>query len=164
MVVVSKQNGHPVPRKGISLICEEKLYPKEACDVRTHYSTLFSFSSNQNCKTDHSYRYQQSLHPYRIRQTVPSCLLSLREEGYRHSQLDRAYHTRSESGEHPCLDNLPLSETFLHRMRPYNHLKLRFVPSVFKGNPSYGILHSSVVSSYDGHGCCQTCGPGLENG
>jgi hypothetical protein len=30
MVQKIKQNGHPVSRKGISFICKEKQYPKEA--------------------------------------------------------------------------------------------------------------------------------------
>jgi hypothetical protein len=150
MGVVSKQNGHPVSQKDISLICEDKHYPKEACDVRTHYSTILSLSSNQNYKTDHSFQYQQSLHPYRIRQTIPSCVLSLWGKGHRDSQLDRAYDTRPEPGEHPCVDNLSLSKTFLYKMWSYNHRKFRFVPSVLKGNPPSGILHSSVMSVYDG--------------
>jgi hypothetical protein len=48
----SKQNGHPVPLKGIDFFAQEKTYPKEACDVRAHHSTIFPVSSNQNCRPD----------------------------------------------------------------------------------------------------------------
>ena len=42
-----KQNGHPVTPQCIEFNREEKTYTKEACDVRSHYSTLFPLSSNQ---------------------------------------------------------------------------------------------------------------------
>ena len=48
----SKQNGHPVIPKCIWFNDQEKPYTKEACHVRTHYNTLFPFSSNQNSQSD----------------------------------------------------------------------------------------------------------------
>ena len=51
MGIMPKQNGHPVPSKDIGFNDQEKLYNKEACDVRTQYSTLFPLSSNQNYQT-----------------------------------------------------------------------------------------------------------------
>ena len=37
---------------GYKFVCPDKLYPKEACDVRTQYSSIFPFSSNKNCQSD----------------------------------------------------------------------------------------------------------------
>jgi len=43
-----KQNGHPVSLKDISLVYKDKHYPKEACDVRTQYSTFEKFLMTDN--------------------------------------------------------------------------------------------------------------------
>jgi len=163
MVQKIKQNGHPVSRKGISFICEEKQYPKEACDVRTYYSTILSLSSNQNCKTVSSSRYQRDSSPCGTRQAISSHLSLLRENGHRNSQLDPTYDTGSEPGCHTGVDNMSLSEALLFSMSPYQYREFRSVSSLLTGNPSSGALHSSVMSVHDGKRCCQTCETGLEN-
>lgn len=33
-------------------VCPDKLYPKEACDVRCQYSSTVPFSSNEDCQLD----------------------------------------------------------------------------------------------------------------
>ena len=144
-----KQNGHPVPRKGIRFICKGKLYPKEACDVRTYYSTILSLSSNQNYKTISSSRYQRSLSPCRTRQAISSHLSLLRENGYSNPQLDPTHDTGSELGCHTGVDNLSISEALLFSMSPYQYREFRSVSSLFTGNPSSGTLHSSAVSVHD---------------
>ena len=53
---------------GYKFVCHDKHYPKEACDVRTHYSTLFPFSSNQNCKSNGYTRGYGSSNPCAARQ------------------------------------------------------------------------------------------------
>lgn len=62
-----KQNGHPVSSKDISLIAK-KHYPKEACDVRTQYSTLFPLSSNKNYRSNSYTRCSRSPHSCGTRQ------------------------------------------------------------------------------------------------
>jgi hypothetical protein len=111
-----KQNGHPVPRKGIRFICESKPYPKEACDVRTYYSTILSLSSNQNCKTVHSFRYQRGSNPCRTRQTISPNLSLLRKKDHRNSQLDPTYDTWSNTGRNTgrCLQSI--QTIFLKRL------------------------------------------------
>ena len=37
---------------GYKFVCPDKLYPKEAWDVRSQYSGIFPFSSNKNCQSD----------------------------------------------------------------------------------------------------------------
>jgi hypothetical protein len=86
----SKQNGHPVTPKDIGFSCEDKLYPKEACDVRTHYSTLFSVSSNQNCRSARFGGRVQSPDPDTTRQALSAHLPLLWPDGLRGAQLDRA--------------------------------------------------------------------------
>ena len=158
-----KQNGHPVPRKGIRFICKGKPYPKEACDVRTYYSTILPLSSNQNCKTVSSFRYQRGSSPCRTRQTVSSHLSLLREKSHCNSQLDPTHDKGSEPGCHTGVDNLSLSEALLYALPPYQHRKFRSVSSLFTGDPSSGALHPSAMSVHDGKRCCQTCETGLEN-
>src|SRR6056300_685350 len=93
-----KQNGHPVTPNGIWFSDQEKPYTKEACDVRAHYSTLFSLSSNQNCQSDGYTRGHRSSHPGAARQALSTYLPSMRPEGFRFSQLDSAH----SSGPEPC--------------------------------------------------------------
>ena len=137
-----KQNGHPVPQKGIRFICEGKPYPKEASDVRTYYSTILSLSSNQNCKTVSSSRYQRGPSPCRTRQAISSHLSLLWEKGHRNSQLDPTHDTGPESFCHTGMDNLSLSEALLYSLPPYQYREFRSVSSLLTGNPSSGALHS----------------------
>ena len=134
-----------------------------ACDVRTYYSTILSLSSNQNCKTVSSFRYQRGSSPCRTRQAISSHLSLLREKGHCNSQLDPTHDTGSELGCHTGVDNLSLSEALLFSLPPYQYRKFRSVSSLLTGNPSSGALHSSAMSVHDGKRRCQTCETGLEN-
>ena len=158
-----KQNGHPVTRKDISFICNDKHYPKEACDVRTHYSTILSLSSNQNCKAIGSSGYQRNENQCRARQAISSHLSLLQEKGHSNPQLDPAHNTGSKPCGHKSVDNLSLSEALLYSLPPYQYRKFRSVSSLLTGNPSFGALHSSAMSVHDCKRSCQTCKIGLEN-
>ena len=148
---------------GYKFVCPDKHYPKEACDVRTHYSTILSLSSNQNCKTVSSSRYQRGSNPCRTRQTISTHLSLLRKKGHCNSQLDPTHNTGSEPGSHTGVDNLSLSEAFLYSLPSYQYRRFRSVSSLLTGNPSSGALHSSAMSVHDGKRSCKTCETGLEN-
>ena len=79
----SKQNGHQVPLKGTYFLDQEKTYPKEFCDVLTHYSTLFPVSPNQNCQPGGFGGPIQSLNSYSTRQMLSAHLLLLWTDGLR---------------------------------------------------------------------------------
>ena len=148
---------------GYKFICPDKHYPKEACDVRFQYSTILSLSSNKNCKTIYSFRYQRNTNKCRAEQAISSYLSLLRKKGHCNPQLDPTHNTGSEPGSHTGVDNLSLSEALLYSLPPYQYRKFRSVSSLLTGNPSFGALHSSAMSVHDCKRSCQTCEIGLEN-
>src|SRR6056300_243046 len=85
-----KQNGHPVSPKGITFFDQEKKYPKEACDVRSYYSTLFPLSSNQNYQTKRFSRCQRITYLGTTQQTASTGVSWLRSKSLRCAQLGRA--------------------------------------------------------------------------
>ena len=91
-----KQNGHPVSPKDNSFFAQEKIYPKEACDVRSYYSTLFPLSSNQNYQSEPFSRCQRITYHGPTQQTVSARVSWLRSKSLRCPQLGRTYSTRSE--------------------------------------------------------------------
>ncbi len=90
-----KQNGHPVSSEDISLIGKERLYPKEACDARTQYSTLFPLSSTQYYQSDSYARFHLSSYRGPTRQAISTHLSRRWTEGIRCSQLDPAQNSGS---------------------------------------------------------------------
>jgi hypothetical protein len=79
----SKQSGHPVTPKGIWFSCETKPLPKEACDVRCHYSTLFPLSSNKNYRPIGYRRGNRASYPGAARQTFSTHLSWVRQARHR---------------------------------------------------------------------------------
>jgi len=98
---------------GYRFVSKDKPYPKEACDVRTEYSTIFSLSSNQNCRTNGYSRGDRSSHQGRTRQTLSTNMPEMRPIGFRSPQLDSAQDSRSQLCYGTDLDHLPISKTIL---------------------------------------------------
>ena len=73
---------------GYKFVCPDKTNPKEACDVRTQYSTLFPLSSNQNCRSNGYPRGNPGSYPCGTRQTLSTHLSWMRSKSLRSSQLD----------------------------------------------------------------------------
>ena len=112
-----KQSGHPVTPKGIGFIAQEKLYPKEACDVRAHYSILFPLSSNQNYQSNGFIRCQRITYSSSTQQTVPARMSWLRSKSLRYSQLGRTQRSRSEYRHRQSLDYMPYRKLFCPRCK-----------------------------------------------
>jgi len=160
----SKQNGHPVPLKGIVIFDQEKTYPKEACDVRTHHSTLFPVSSNQNCRPDRFGRPLRSPDTDTARQALSTDLPLLWTKGHWGSQLDRAQGPGSEPGRHTGLDQNSLSQSVLCALSSCQCRRSRAVSPVSAGDHPVGPLCLPVVPADDRHRSGAPCGPGLEDG
>ena len=163
MVKILKQNGHPVSLKGISFICKEKQYPKEACDIHIQYSTIFPLSSNKNCRTNCFIKRQRSSYPGRARQALSTHLSFLWPKSDCCTQLDPAHHTGSKLGHRQGVAYMPLSKAVLSSLPSCQYRGFRTVSSLSAGYQSPGPLHSPVVSVYDRNGSRSTCRFGLEN-
>jgi hypothetical protein len=163
MVYSLKQNGHPVTPNCICFDCEAKTYTKEACDVRTYYSTLFPLSSNQNYQSTGFTRCQRGSHSSATRQALLSDLSMLRSKGFRYPQLDAAHDSRFEPGKRQSMAYLSVSKAVLCQLPSDQHRGSEPVSSVFAGHPPAGTLYSPSVSVYDRHRSGSTPATGLEN-
>ncbi len=148
---------------GYKFVCQDKHYPKEACDVRSHYSTILSISSNKNCKTIYSSRYQRNTNKCRAEQAISSYLSLLRQKGHSSSQLGSTHDTGSEFGYHTSMDYMSLPKVVLHQLPSYQYRGFRAVSSLPAGDPSPGSLYPSIMSVHDCKRSCQTSKIGLEN-
>ena len=160
----SKRNGHPVPLEGIDFFAQEKTYPKEACDVRAHHSTLFSVSSNQNYRPDRFGRSLRSPNSDTARQALSTDLPLLWTEGHRGSQLDRAQGPGSELGRHTGLDQNSLSQSVLRALSTCQRRGFRAVSPLSAGDHPPGPLCLPVVPDDDRHRSGSPPGSGLEDG
>ena len=160
----SKQNGHPVSPEDIGFNWQDKLYPKEACDVRAHYSTLFPFSSNQNCRPNRFGRRLRGTNPDTARQALSTDLSLLWAQGLRGTQLDRAQGPGFELGRHAGLDQMSLSQSVLFALSTCQRRRFRAVSPLSAGNHPAGPLHLPVVPADDRHRCHPSSGSGLEDG
>ena len=160
----SKQNGHPVTPLVIGFNDQEKLYPKEACDVRTHHSTLFPFSSNQNYQSERYSRCRHSTHPDAARRAVCAGLPRLWPQGHRCSQLDPAQSAGSEHGHCPRVGGLSLSQGVLRALPWHSYRGPGALSSLFEGHPADGTLRISIMPIYDRLGGFSAPGIELENG
>jgi hypothetical protein len=159
-----KQNGHPVTPKCIWFNREVKTYTKEACDVRTDYSTLFPLSSNQNYRSTGFAQCQRRAHPSSTRQALLSDLPMLRPKSHWDPQLDTAHDSRFEFGHSKSLDHLSVSQAVLYPVSSDPHRRSEAVSSVSTGHPPPGALYSPLVPVYDRHRGGSTPAAGLENG
>ena len=159
-----KQNGHPVPSIDIGFSDEEKPYIQEACDVRTHYSTLFPLSSNQNSQTDRYARSGSCEYPPTTQQTLCTDLPALRQTSHRCSQLGRTKNTRSE----PCCKSsvayMPISQSVLRTLPRHPRRRFGTFSPLSTGYPTNGPICIRALSIYDRIGSRQTFGSELENG
>jgi len=105
-----KQNGHPVTPEYIWYNCEVKTYTKEACDIRSYYSTLSPLSSNQNYQSTGSVRCKPSSLSGSTRQSLFTDLSMLRSEGRRNPLIDPAHDSRFESGNGQSVADRSLSQ------------------------------------------------------
>ena len=159
-----KQNGHPVSPKDNSFFAQEKIYPKEACDVRSYYSTLFPLSSNQNYQSERFSRCQRITYHGPTQQTVSARVSWLRSKSLRCPQLGRTYRTRSEHGQRPGMDQMPLPQAVLSAMPRRAHRGFGTFSSVPAGDRQDGTLRLSIVSHDDRLRGITAPGFELENG
>jgi len=160
---MQKQNGHPVPSIDIGFNNQEKPYRQEACDVRTHYSTLFPLSSNQNYQTEHYARSRSCEYPPAAQQTLCSDLPTMRSKSHRHSQLGAAQDTRSEPCSSPSMAYMPISQSILRTLPGHSCRRFGTFPSVSAGHQSNGPICIRALSIYDCIRGRQTSGTELEN-
>ncbi len=158
-----KQNGHPVPSIDIGFNDQEKPYRQEACDVRTHYSTLFPLSSNQNYQTKRYARSRSSEYPPATQQTLCSDLPTMRSASYWRPQLGATQGTRSEYCGNPRMDYMPISQSILCTLPRHPCRRFGAFSSIFTGHPSNGPIRIRALSIYDRIGGRQTFGTELEN-
>jgi hypothetical protein len=150
--------------QGYKFVCPDKLYPKEACDVRTQYSSIFSFSSNKNCQSDDQSASCGNSYPSPARQAISTSLSRMRQEGFRYSQLDPAQDSRFEPFQRPNVDHLSVSQSVLCTL-PWNSYRgVGAISSLPSGNSPHGTIYLSTVPVYDRFGGGFSFGPGLENG
>ena len=159
-----KQNGHPVSPKDISFFAQEKIYPKEACDVRSYYSTLLPLSSNQNYQSERFSRCQRITYRGPTQQTVSARVSWLRSKSLRCPQLGRTYRTRSKHGQRPGMDQMPLPQAVLPALPRRAHRGFGAFSSVPAGDRQDGTLRLSIVSHDDRHRGSAAPGSELENG
>ena len=160
----SKQNGHPVSVKGISFFTQEKTYPKEACDVRTHYSILFSLSSNQNYQSVGFTRCQRISCSDSTRQALSTDLSWLRSKSLRCAQLGRTHRTGSEHGYRTRVDPVSVPQAALPAVPGHPYRGFAAVSPIFAGDDSISPLYLSTVPNDDRLGSLPAPGAELENG
>ena len=163
MDIIPKQNGHPVPSIDIGFNNQEKLYTKEACDVRTEYSTLFPLSSNQNYQTERYTRSRCSSYPLATQQTIRSDLPWMWPASHRASQLDPSQNTRSEHCYGSDMDYMPISQSILCTLPGHPCRRFRVFSSLSTGHQSNGSIRLPAVSIYDRIGGRPAFGVELEN-
>ena len=142
---------------------QDKLNPKEACDVRAHYSTLFPLSSNQNCRPDRFGRPLRGPDTDTARQALSTDLSLLWAESLRGAQLDRAQGPGFELGRHTGLDQNSLSQSVLCALSTCQRRRFRAVSPLSAGDHPPGPLYLPVVPVDDGNRCRPSSGPELEN-
>jgi hypothetical protein len=158
-----KQNGHPVTPNCIWFNREEKTYTKEACDVRSYYSTLFPLSSNQNYQSTGFARCPRSSHSSSTRQTLFADLSMLRSKSHWYPQLDTAHDSRFEPGNGQSVDQMSVSQAVLCQLPSDQHRGSEAVSSISAGDSPPGALYSQPVPVYDRHRGGSTPAVGLEN-
>ncbi len=158
-----KQNGHPVTPRGNKFVTQQINYPKEACDVRSYYSTLFPLSSNQNYQSTGFAQCHRGSHSSSTRQALSTDLSMLRSKSFRYPQLDSAHDSRFEPGNSKSVDYLSVSQAVLCQLPSDLHRRSEPVSSLSAGDPPAGALYSPAVSIYDGHRRRPAHGVGLEN-
>ena len=126
--ISQKQNGHPVPPGSIGFNCKEKLYTKETCDVRAHYSTLLPFPSNENCQSIGGSQCCKRSDRRRAGQEISADMHTMWPESFRRSQLDKAYGTRSESCFRMGVDLLSVPQGALCKLPGHPYRGSGFVP------------------------------------
>jgi len=149
--------------RGYKFVVQDKLYQKEACDVRTEYSTLFPLSSNQNYQSAPYIRRKRNLFPDATRQTFSTDLPRMRSYRQWCSQLDTTQDPGPEHGRCPDLGYLSLSKGFLSSLPWYPYRGSGAFSSVSAGHPPDGSIRLSIVSHVDRLGCGTAPRPELEN-
>ena len=135
--------------QGYEFVCEEKPYPKEACDVRAQYSSILPLSSNQNCPAEGHAGSHRSSHPGATRQAIPTRLPRVRQDSIRRPQLDPAQGSRSEYDHSQALGHMPVSQGVLCPLPWRTRRRLATVSSVSAGNRPLSPLHLSTLPDDD---------------
>ncbi len=149
---------------GIGFFAQEKTYPKEACDVRSHHSTLFPFWSNQNYQSECYSRCRHCTHPDAARRTLCTSLPRLRPQGHWRSQLDPAQGAGPEHGHRPGLAGLSLPQSVLRSLPWHSYRGSGALSSLFESHPTDGALRISIMPIYDRLRGRSAPGVELENG
>jgi len=131
---------------GYKFVCQDKHYPKEACDVRSYYSTILSLSSNKNCKTSCSSRYQRNTNKCRAEQAISSYLSLLRQKGHSSSQLGSTHDTGSEFGYHTSMDYMSLPKVVLYQLPSYQGTLYIKTSKGYTSESTYGIAEKNDLS------------------
>ena len=147
--MLPKQNGHPVPSIDIGFNVQEKLYKKEACDVRFHYSTLFPLSSNQNYQSRCYARCRGSSYSNATQQTLHSDLPWMRPESHWRSQLDSAQDARSKHGTRSGFYYMSIPQSVLRTVPGHPRRRLGAFSSLSAGDPTNGPICIRAMSVYD---------------
>ena len=145
-------------------VCGTNHYPKEACDVRSQYSTLFPLSSNQNYQSERFSRCQRITYLGTTQQTISTRVSWLRSKSLRCPQLGREDSTRSEHGKHPGMDPMPIPQAVLPALPGRAHRGFAAFSSVSAGDRQNGTLRLSIVSYDDRLRGGAAPGLELENG
>jgi hypothetical protein len=135
--------------QGYGFVCAKKSYPKEACDVRTQYSSILPLSSNQNCPAEGHSGSHRSSHPGTTRQAIPTRLPRVRQQSIRRPQLDPAQGSRSEYDHSQALGHMSVSQGILCPLPWRPHRRLATVSSVSAGNRPFSPLHLSALPDDD---------------
>jgi len=135
--------------RGYRFVSQDKPYHKEACDVRTQYSIIFSLSSNQNHQPVGITRCQRISYSSSAGQSISARLSWLRSKSLRCPQLDRTHSTGSEHSLSTRLDQMPVPQTVLPAMSGHPYRGFGAFSSLFAGNTPDGPLCISIMSDAD---------------
>ncbi len=150
--------------QGYKFVDQDKQYPKEACDVRTHYSILFPLSSNQNYQPER--QPPGNCRPYsgKARQAISANLPRMWQACSRSSQLGPTQNSRSEHGCHSAVGDLSLSQSVLCALSRHSYRGFGSVSSLSSCDASIGQLCLPTVPCDDRIGSRTASESGLENG
>jgi len=145
-------------------VSQDKLYQKEACDVRAQYSTLFSLSSNQNYPAARFRRGFYRTDCLRARQTLSSNLSSLQRENLCHTQPCSTQNTRSGLWRYPGMDSKSLPQNNLSSLSAHPYRGFGTISSFCARDKPNGPLYLWSLSGHDCKRSSSACGLELENG
>ena len=162
MSLILKENGHrvsPVGRIGFS----QKNHTKEAYDVHTQYSKLFSISSNPDCTTIRFTQSYKGLDQSRPGQAIPSRMPSLRQCIQSDPQLGGASDSRLEFWIGTDMAAVSVSQDFLFSMSANRDRRPGTLRSLEAGQQKACPLYTRTLQGVDRQGSGRSSGIELED-